>query len=295
MSSCKAHTNILCCPVCKGPIKTVNEKTIGCSLHGEFPVRNGIPSFCSSSGDFDQHWHANTLAGIPEQKRKVAKSFLAPLRAHLHGVQNPIVLDGGCGDGVHAVVLPQVMDRTDAIYVGTDISYQVLDAAPARSPAQSQLVHADLHALPFRDDTFDAVFSFGVLAYLSRPRKGLSELCRVLKPGGVIGIWALPRQRGLVGLVVRGLRLFCRLTGRPGAWLAANCVVPFLGLVSTKSGLSLKNATWRQCREVVMVDIAPDVLHFPSLAEWVAWINEAGADVVSTAGDPITIWGRKHG
>jgi len=45
-------------------------------------------------------------------------------------------------------------------------------------------VCSDLHALPFRDATFDTVFSIAVLEHCRRPWVAIRELRRVLRPGG---------------------------------------------------------------------------------------------------------------
>lgn len=47
-------------------------------------------------------------------------------------------------------------------------------------------VQADAQALPFADASFDLVTCQTVLMHLPRPEQALAELCRVLRPGGVI-------------------------------------------------------------------------------------------------------------
>jgi SAM-dependent methyltransferase len=64
--------------------------------------------------------------------------------------------------------------------VGTDVdpriaSNRLLDAG----------VSADVYALPFRDASFDVVFSIYVLEHIDRPHALTSEIGRVLRPGGV--------------------------------------------------------------------------------------------------------------
>jgi ubiquinone/menaquinone biosynthesis C-methylase UbiE len=45
---------------------------------------------------------------------------------------------------------------------------------------------APAHALPFRDESFDAVFCRLLLNHMRRPERLVRELVRVLKPGGVL-------------------------------------------------------------------------------------------------------------
>ena len=44
---------------------------------------------------------------------------------------------------------------------------------------------ADIYALPFRDNSFDVVFSIYVLEHVDRPCELAAEIARVLRPGGV--------------------------------------------------------------------------------------------------------------
>ena len=49
---------------------------------------------------------------------------------------------------------------------------------------QSNLQRVDAETLPFGDDEFDMVWSWGVIHHAERPDRVVSEICRVLKPGG---------------------------------------------------------------------------------------------------------------
>jgi SAM-dependent methyltransferase len=78
------------------------------------------------------------------------------------------VLDLGCGLRDQAEPIESVGYR----YVGVDYS----------SPSADFL--ADAHSIPFRDETFDCVFSYAVLEHLHSPFVAIREIERVLKCGG---------------------------------------------------------------------------------------------------------------
>jgi ubiquinone/menaquinone biosynthesis C-methylase UbiE len=95
------------------------------------------------------------------------------------------LLDAGCGYCYHTVRLA----RSGAKITAVDFSNAALSEAEntikdAGIEEQVMLQQADLTSLPFRDASFDFVVSWGVLMHIPEMGKALSELSRVLKPGG---------------------------------------------------------------------------------------------------------------
>ncbi len=97
-----------------------------------------------------------------------------------------MVLDVGCGE------LPYLgpEDRTYRI-VGLDKSRGMLEGARKKG-AISLLIQGDAKNLPFEDDSFDAVISKDVLNYVSKYRKAVEEIYRVVKPGRKAAIMITP-------------------------------------------------------------------------------------------------------
>jgi ubiquinone/menaquinone biosynthesis C-methylase UbiE len=98
------------------------------------------------------------------------------------------VLDVSTGTGEAArAALP--IAGPSGMVVGADISLAMLHAARARlqAPAFSP-VAADGQALPFADRSFDAVICHLGLQFFPDPSRGLSEFCRVLRPGRSLGL-----------------------------------------------------------------------------------------------------------
>ncbi|GAB3591502.1 class I SAM-dependent methyltransferase [Angustibacter peucedani] len=91
------------------------------------------------------------------------------------------VLDAGCGSGP----LTAALRDAGAVVTGVDISSAMVELARRRLGEDADLHVADLDApLPFEDDTFDVVVASLVLHYLEDWTTALSELHRVLRPGG---------------------------------------------------------------------------------------------------------------
>lgn len=96
------------------------------------------------------------------------------------------ILDIATGTGDLAIMMSQV--NPDRI-VGLDISEGMLEVgkqkvAKANLSEQIEMVVGDSENMPFKDNTFDAItVSFGVRNFANLD-KGLTEIRRVLKPGG---------------------------------------------------------------------------------------------------------------
>jgi len=88
------------------------------------------------------------------------------------------LLDIGSGSGLVCRCAEGVFSHR----VGTDISPEILEA---NRDAFDEAVTADCDALPFEDGSFDAVTCFAVLHHLFSFEGLVSEVARVLRPGGV--------------------------------------------------------------------------------------------------------------
>ncbi|QIZ69370.1 methyltransferase domain-containing protein [Oxynema aestuarii] len=297
-----AISHLLRCPKCKSKLLYLEGcRGLKCPIHGIYPVIDEIPCFVQSNHPeninyhFDSHWDENITEQIPIQKQLVAQEFLKPLFDCINLQKPALLLDAGCGNGVHARVLSTQSWAKSSDFVGLDISLSALRSA-ARDLHKSswKFVQGDLGELPFEDGQFDAAFSFGAIAYTDNPLNSFSELCRVTKKGGLVGVWIYPKTGGLMGVLFSTIRSLCQVTGSVGSRLIADCIVPFLGVLPTRSGINLANSTWKQCREVVLVNIAPDQLFFPTTSEVESWFSDYGLEIISQDDDnPITIWGKK--
>jgi len=129
-----------------------------------------------------------------------------------HGLK---VLDVGCGGGFTC----EFLAKRGAIVTGIDQSAKCINAAKDHA-AKSKLAiayhHATAEAISALDETFDVVVCVDVLEHISDLKQTLTEIGRVLKPGGafcfdtinrtfkskIIMIWVL---EDMLGEIDRGI------------------------------------------------------------------------------------------
>lgn len=113
--------------------------------------------------------------------------YEAPLLERLGGrLQNMRVLEIGCGRGVGTRI---ILERFGASYVhAIDIDPDMVNRARKRladyPPDRLKLEVGDVTALGVEDASFDAVFNFAILHHVPNWQAGISEIRRILKPGG---------------------------------------------------------------------------------------------------------------
>jgi demethylmenaquinone methyltransferase/2-methoxy-6-polyprenyl-1,4-benzoquinol methylase len=115
------------------------------------------------------------------------------------------VLDCATGTGDLALAFKRQVGEAGRV-VGTDFCKEMLDSAPAKAEREGLRLEfqvADAMALPFADDSFDvASIAFGI-RNVDDPVKCLSEMARVVRPGGRVVVLEFGQPTGLFGALFR--------------------------------------------------------------------------------------------
>lgn len=123
------------------------------------------------------------------------------------------VFDCGTGMGFYLKVLSALYP--DCRLYGIDFETRVLRFARGHLPPGATVVRGDIHRLPFADGAFDRVIMSEVLEHLDDDARGLTEVRRVLKPGGILAVtvpnarypyWYDPINRVAEGVFRRPIR-----------------------------------------------------------------------------------------
>ena len=109
-------------------------------------------------------------------RRKILASFVEEICNRVTD-RRPRILDVGCGTGANLIMLSKYGDAE-----GVDVSEDALAFCRERGLDKVRLGAGE--ALPYEDGTFDLVTAFDVVEHMDDDLAGLSEMQRVLRPGG---------------------------------------------------------------------------------------------------------------
>ncbi len=110
------------------------------------------------------------------------------LRKYLLGRVKPgaEVLSVGCGPGM---ILRQLCSADSTVRAtGIDISKDRIQEAIQKSKSNNRLkfISGDAHSMPFRENSFDLVYSRMLFEYLADKEQAAAEMVRVCRPGGTV-------------------------------------------------------------------------------------------------------------
>jgi ubiquinone/menaquinone biosynthesis C-methylase UbiE len=119
-------------------------------------------------------------------------------------------IDVGCGNGAFTEL---IVDRCAPREVqGLDPSDSQLAFARARPAAQlAKFSRGDAMALPFSENSFDVAVMALVIFFVPEPDKGVAEMVRVVRPGGMIAAYAWDMFGG--GFPLEPIRIEMRAMG----------------------------------------------------------------------------------
>jgi demethylmenaquinone methyltransferase/2-methoxy-6-polyprenyl-1,4-benzoquinol methylase len=138
----------------------------------------------------------------------VAK-YLASLKLDLN--ENSCVLDAGCGTGLVTLALykagyrPQKTCALDLSFNSLTIAREQFEKDKNVVSEHVEEVQGNLLALPFADESYDAILTCGALEYVPL-EDGLKEMARVLKPGGKLIL--IPIRPSIIGTFLEFLYSF---------------------------------------------------------------------------------------
>jgi SAM-dependent methyltransferase len=180
---------ILRCPSCQAALID-DESGLKCtSCQHKFPMVNGVLRFVDAqhyAGSFGFQWLKFDRTQLDtESSHRSERDFIRKTGLHPEDLAGKLVLDVGCGMGRFA----EIVSRWGAKVVGVDLSQAVEAAARNLGHRGVTIFQADAFSLPFAPESFDYIYSMGVLHHTPDCEKAFKSLPKLLKPGGGIMIW----------------------------------------------------------------------------------------------------------
>ncbi|AMO87189.1 Ribosomal RNA large subunit methyltransferase A [Solibacillus isronensis B3W22] len=179
------NSQLFACPICQQGIEISNEGKMSCLSNHTFDVaKQGYvymlnrPIQSMYGKELFESRHTVIQAGIYDRLQAAIAREIT--------VEQPVILDTGCGEGSHLHRICEQLDRP--VGVGIDISKEGIIAAAKYNPEQLWCV-GDLANSPFNEQSFDAILNILSPA-------NYDEFKRLLKRGGKV-IKVVPQENYL--------------------------------------------------------------------------------------------------
>lgn len=181
---------ILRCLSCNSQLDSDNAGGYVCTgCKRAYPNVNGIARFVDAqhyAASFGFQWHRYQKTQLDhDDVRESERHFLMKTALRPEELKGKLVLDVGCGMGRFA----EVATRWGARVVGVDLSAAAEVAAKNLAARDFVAFQADAFALPFALESFDVIYSVGVLHHTPDCEAAVKGLEKFLKPGGILAVW----------------------------------------------------------------------------------------------------------
>ena len=301
--------DVMQCPSCGRRFGTDADnggtpRALRCACGLVAPIRTGVPRFVPDDGyvaSFSYEWrkHARTQLDSASHGQRSEAQFQMRLDRPLDWLKGKLVLDAGCGSGRFA----EIAARHGATVVAADFSFAI-DVARENLSGYSNVhcVQADLNQLPFAPQTFDLVYSFGVLHHTPDARMAFETIARLVKPGGLLSMFVYASYNKAF---VYSSDFWRRLTTRmPHRLLYSMCAasvplyylysLPVVGLIG-KAMLPISMEPHWRWRWLDTFDwYSPQYQSKHTHAEVAAWFTDAGFENLFIGTGEVTMGGVKR-
>jgi uncharacterized protein YbaR (Trm112 family)/SAM-dependent methyltransferase len=199
-------------------------------------------------------------------------------------VRDKLVLEVGIGVGGIANYMAQ---KEECELMGIDLSHAVDPAYKhfGRNPFL-HIVQASAFAPPFRESTFDFVYSQGVIHHTFSTKIAFDRICKLPKPGGRLYVWVYSPSNEQRTIIRRTIMFMERLI-RPLCWrmperLQSLTLLPLIPLYLLHQNLFVRRRGhgfvkygWREAMHAARDRFTPRYIHRHTEQEVCGWFREA--------------------
>lgn len=319
------------CPLCKSELNLSSGKVNGAEIEDGvlmckkcsalFPISDGVPNLVPPqqreshvAESFGFEWQKHHLGGF-ENKTVFGRDMDEQVKYFFEGfaisetdITSKRILDGGCGSGV----LPMEIARRypQAEVVAMDIMPAIKEVYRRGGQLPNlHVVQGSVLEPPFSVESFDFLWSNGVIHHTGDTPRAFESLTALVKKGGraylwvyekkisvMVGLRMLLRPFGLVHWNHRFLYRFCQVISFP-TWLVVTCLNVFHNLKFVQRHTHLKIITRRRgFRELVLTwfdVLSPMYRDTYSQQEFESWFVKRGFSNLSRYWWPVGVSGTK--
>ena len=122
----------------------------------------------------------NPLRGLLQEKVEIPR-----MKNFVDVPMNSKVLEIGCGVGRGIQLIQKQLLLNEV--TGVDLDPKMIELANQKNyGGKVDLLVADVTSLPLSDNSFEAVFDFGIIHHVPDWKKAIEQIVRVTRPGGLL-------------------------------------------------------------------------------------------------------------
>lgn len=189
------NVDIYVCPTCRGALAYTPDANAGdvargvltCEAGHTFKV-DGIPRFVQDEGytsNFGKQWaefrktQVDSATGNNESHVRFYNGTGWP-----ENMEGQMILEAGCGSGRFT----EIMLKTGAKVISFDYSVAADVTHDSFAKNGATVSQASIYEMPFKPESFDRVFCYGVIQHTPDVKKSFFNLVSMVKPGGEIAV-----------------------------------------------------------------------------------------------------------
>ncbi|NCU04706.1 MAG: methyltransferase domain-containing protein [Chitinophagaceae bacterium] len=217
--------------------------------------------------------------------------FLQESDLRIDDLKGKSVIDVGSG---HGVTTGKIANLSELV-IGVELSRAVEEAYKRNNQTNAHFVQGDLLFLPFAGESFDLLYSSGVLHHTADTKKSLFAVENLVKKGGRICIWLYHPQDNKIHNAMLSIR---KVTGKLPILLSFILLMVFVFPISflVKKIKRKRELNYRE--EIIdILDMFTPEFRFEiahdEAKKWLALLNYSNIKVTTTDQFGFSIIGRK--
>lgn len=190
------------------------------------------------------------------------------LKAEEINFENSVAIDVGCGHGKSGTILA----KKCSLVFCMDVGLSVEQAALKNKQPNCVFIQAGINHLPFTNETFDLVYSSGVLHHNPDTKTAFDKVSALVKKNATLCIWLYQPFNNPIHKMMLGLRRVTpKLPVKVQFWLYFIFLLPLHKIIGLLKG---SGKSWREIMINQLDMLSPRYRHEHTTQEVEGWLKE---------------------